>query len=171
MMWEPLVLTEARIIELWEKMQEFPMLFDDFGRGNFDQYMAKMFSPANIFIDIEHGLGLAAGMSIRPRLDCVLHLVMFDRRLRGRESLFLEIMSHFFKRLELRRMTAIIADDCRTALNLVQRLGFKEEGNMRNAMLKEGKYVDVHIYGILAEEMASDAGNVGDGARAVAAGA
>lgn len=162
MNWEPLVLTEQKVVDLWNQIRAFPMVFDDFSRDRYDLFVAKLFNPANVFVDIGPGLGLAAGVACTPRLDTVLHLVMFDRRLRGREPVFHEIMQFFFERLQLRRMTAMIADDCRTALRLVERLGFKHEGVMRQAMLKEGQYVDVYVYGILREELAAITKHGGD---------
>jgi hypothetical protein len=134
-------------------MKKFPQVFDDFSKGDYDNFISQFFVPNNVFIDIGPGLGLAAGFAVKPGLDAVLHLVMFDRRLRGREGIFREIMEYFFKHLQLKRMTAMIADDCLTARKLVQRLGFKEEGCMKKSILREGLLHDTYIYGILREEM------------------
>lgn len=155
--WGPLVLTNEKIIKLWESLQEFPQLFDDYNKGNIDAFIGKLLSPENIFIDIGHGLGLAAGFGVRPRLDMILHLVMFDKRLKGREGLFRDIMDYYFKALKLRRMTAIIADDCKTAIKLVQRLGFTQEGKMAHSVMRNGQAIDSFIFGILSEEFYAQA--------------
>lgn len=151
--WEPLVLTQERVNELWLKMKDFPAAFDDFSSGDFDAFFRQLTSPRNVFLDIGDGRGLACGTNVRPRMDAALHLIMFDRRLRGREELFLEIIRAMFGQFRLRRMTAILANTARTGIKLVERLGFKHEGVMREAMLIDGKYVDVHVYGILREEV------------------
>lgn len=150
--WGPFVITEKSVDELWDKLQQFPQVFDDFGKNDKQGFVARLMQRNNIFIDIGPGLGLAAGMAVRPRVDMVLHLVMFDRRLRGREGLFFEIMDEFFKTLQLRRMTAMLASDARTGIKLVQRLGFTQEGLMRDALLRDGQLFDIEIYGILKEE-------------------
>jgi len=150
--WGPLVLTEEKINYLWAKLHEFPQVFDDFGRSDFNGFVAKLLNKNNIFLDIGPGIGLACGMAIRPGLDTVLHLVMFDRRLRGRELIFLDIMGHFFRVLQLRRMTVMLTADNRTAIKLVQRLGFIQEGCMRNAIKRDNQLLDVEIFGILREE-------------------
>lgn len=150
--WGPFIATEQAVKDLWEKLQEFPQVFDDYGKDDFESFLGKIMHRNNIFIDIGPGVGLACGFAVRPRLDLVLHLVMFDRRLRGREELFMEIMDYFFQKLQLRRMTAMIADDCKTAIKLVQRLGFQLEGIMREALKRDGKLYDVQLYGILQEE-------------------
>jgi hypothetical protein len=150
--WGPLVLTNEKIVKLWNDLQEFPQLFDDYNKGNADAFIGKLLSPENIFIDIGHGLGLAAGFGVRPKLDMILHLVMFDKRLKGREGLFRDIMGYYFRALKLQRMTAIIADDCKTAIKLVQRLGFTQEGKMAKSVMRNGVAIDSYIYGILREE-------------------
>ena len=129
--WEPLVLTAAKISDLWQKLQNFPVVFDDFSKGNFNDFFAKLCSPYNIFVDIGPGKGLAAGFAVRPGLDAVLHLVMFDGRLRGREGLFREILEHYFNVLKLRRLTVMLSEDAKTGIKLAERMGFKLEGVMR----------------------------------------
>jgi hypothetical protein len=151
--WDTFVATDESIRWLWESLQKFPYVFDDFGKGNFDDFMARLLNPTNVFINIGPGLGIGAGFAVRPGLDALLHIIMFDGRLRGREALFLEIMGYFFRRLRLRRMTTMIVEGNRTAIKLAERLGFTLEGTMRGAARNaEGGTVDVHIYGILREE-------------------
>lgn len=140
-------------------MQEFPQAFDDFSKGSFDDFTQRFFVRSNIFVDIGPGLGLGAGFGVRPGLDAVLHLVMFDRRLRGREWLFKDIMKYFFDRLNLRRMTMIVTEDAKTAIKLAQRLGFKHEGTMRQAALIDGNFLDMPVYGILKEEIDASIGS------------
>ena len=151
--WELLVLTPERVEKLWEQVQQFPIIFDDFGKGDYKSFVAKLTDRRNAFVDIGPGLGLACLMGIRPRLDATVHVVMFDRKLRGRESTFKEILAYAFERLALRRITAVVSSDATLAAALAQRLGFHREGTMRQAMLREGHYVDVEIYGLLREEL------------------
>jgi len=148
-----LILTEQKIEDLWEKVQQFPQVFDDFSKGKKEVFVERLLSPSNIFIDIGDGLGLAAGFNVRPRVDAIIHLVMFDRRLRGRESTFLEVMKHFFDKLQLRRMTSLVTQDSPMTIRLAERLGFKHEGTMRHSVLRGGQFLDTHIYGMLREEL------------------
>lgn len=140
---------------MWQKVQQFPQAFDDFSAGDRKFFVAKLLDPRNIFIDIGDGVGLAAGFNVRPRLDMVLHLLMFDRRLKGREPLFLEILAYYFRGLKLRRVTAMITADQPMTAKLLSRLGFTLEGTVRQAILRGGKYLDVLMYGMLSEELPS----------------
>ena len=151
--WELLVLTPERVMKLWEQVQQFPIIFDDFGKGDFKSFVAKLMSPSNGFVDIGPGLGLACLMNIRPRLDATVHVVMFDRKLRGRETTFKEILAYAFERLQLRRITAVVGSDAKLAGALARRLGFRLEGTLRQAMLRDGQYVDVEMYGLLREDL------------------
>jgi hypothetical protein len=154
--WEPLVLTPQKIYDLWRKISQFPIIFDDFGKGNYNDFINKLLNPMNAFADIGPGLGLGCILGIKPRLDATVHVVMFDRRLKGREPVFRDILRHCFEKLQLRRLTAIISEDAVLAVALVKRLGFTLEGTMRKAMLREGRYVNVYIYGLLREELHED---------------
>jgi hypothetical protein len=151
--WELLVLTPEKIAWLWEQVKQFPIIFDDFGRGDFDAFTAKLTNPRNAFVDIGPGIGLACLMGIRPRLDALVHIVMFDRKLKGREPLFKEILQYAFNRLQLRRVTAMISSDASLAIALCKRMGWTHEGTMRQAMLRDGHYTDIEIYGLLREEL------------------
>src|SRR5262245_4476024 len=152
----PLVLTKPKLEHLWARMSQFPQVFDDVIPRTFEAFKEGMLAPTNQFYEITQGdeiLGLAAATQVRPRLDANMHLVMFDRRLRGREYIIRAAMKDFARRAALRRMTVSLPEDNKTAIKLVARLGFKVEGVMRKAHLRDGVYRDYHIFGILAEEL------------------
>lgn len=153
--WKPLVLTNEKLDALWEKVRTFPQVFDDTSKGNKEMFVARLLDPKNIFVEIGEGLGLAAGFNVRPHIDMAVHLIMFDRRLRGRELMFLGILGYFFERLKLRRVTSVITEDSPMTIRLALRLGFKLEGTMREAVLRDGKYLNAHIYGMLREELSN----------------
>src|SRR5262245_29195027 len=152
----PLILTKPKLEYLWDRMSQFPQVFDDVIPRTFEAFKEGMLAPTNQFYEILQGdetLGLAAATQVRPRLDANMHLVMFDRRLRGREEIILAAMRDFAKRAQLSRMTACLPEDNKTAIKLVTRLGFRLEGVMRKAHLRDGVYRDYHIFGILREEL------------------
>jgi hypothetical protein len=150
--WGPFVLTQENVQRAWIKLQEFPVIFDDFNKNNIQNFYDKLLDPHNIILDIGPGVGIAAGFMVRPGLDMVLHIVMFDKRIKGREPLCREMMKYFFDKLQLRRMSAIITEDARTAVKLALRLGFTLEGTIRKGVLRNGEFLDAYMYGILKEE-------------------
>src|SRR6188768_2723869 len=82
--WHPLVLTKEKFVQLWNKMREFPIAWDDLSPPNADSFYTIMTNPKNHFYEFGDAIGLAAATNVRPRLDANFHLMMFDRRLRGR---------------------------------------------------------------------------------------
>ena len=151
--WKPLVLTREKIASLWEKFKQFPVMFDDLTKGDYNLYINALMSPNSLFYEIGDEVGIAAATNINLRVDAVVHLIMFDRRLRGREEVILEILDDVFTRGRLARVTAAFPANRTTTRKLVERLGFAHEGTLRNGMLIDGLYEDVIIYGLLREEM------------------
>jgi RimJ/RimL family protein N-acetyltransferase len=150
------VLKAGKLEYLWERMRQFPQVFDDVIPRTFEAFKESMLSPMNQFYEFVQGedvIGLAAATQVRPRLDASMHVLFFDRRLRGREGVLKEALRDFAKRAQLRRMTVVLPEDNRTAIKLTLRLGFKPEGVMRKAHLRDGIYRDYHIFGILREEL------------------
>jgi len=156
MEYKPLVLVSGKAEELWNRMKLYPQVFDDIIPRTLEAFNQTLLNPTNQFYEIVEGeelIGLAAATHVRPKLDANMHLVMFDRRLRGREPIILDALRDFAIRAKLRRMTVLLPGDNKTAIKLVGRLGFKPEGVMRKAHLRDGIYRDYHVFGILLEEL------------------
>src|SRR5215472_10260256 len=104
--YRPLVLTKGKLEYLWDNMRRYPQVFDDVIPRTFEAFKEGMMAPSNQFYEFTRGeeiIGLAAATQVRVRLDANMHLVMFDRRLRGRESIIRAAMADFMKRAQLRR--------------------------------------------------------------------
>lgn len=148
-------------------MSAVPQIFDDVIPRTYEAFLQGLHSPTNHFYEFVIGMdtvGLAAATQVRVGLDANLHLVMFDKRLRGRESTIKNAIRDFAARARLRRLTISLPEDNRTAIKLTQRLGFQLEGILRKAHLRDGIYRDYHIYGILREEL-HDSHSNGEGHR------
>lgn len=63
-----------------------------------------------------------------------------------------EILNHAFNNLNLERVYLQTLEYNKPAINLYEKLGFKKEGIMRQAVFKNGKYVDLYLYAILKSE-------------------
>jgi len=152
----PLVLTNEKIESLWAEFSQFWQVFDDVLPKTLDVFRQTLMSPWNAFYEfVENGqvVGLASGMGIRPGVDAVIHIAMFDRRLRGRELVFLMCLGDFMVQYKLRRVTAFLADDNPMAQKLARRLGFVLEGTMRDGMKRRGQFWNTQMYGMLIEEL------------------
>lgn len=148
-----MVLTREKIASLWEKFQQFPVAFDDFTRGNYDYFVRTMFAPDSMIYEIGDELGIGSATNVVPSLDAMIHLIMFDRRLKGREPVFFDILDDIFRRANLQRVTCAYPANRETGIKLIERMGFTLEGTLRKSRLHEGEYIDVHVYGLLRKEM------------------
>lgn len=70
----------------------------------------------------------------------------------GLEAEFL-LLHYAFNHLNLHKVWTEILAYNEAALALHQKAGFKEEGRLRQHVFKDGKYVDLILLGILAEEL------------------
>lgn len=63
-----------------------------------------------------------------------------------------EILRHAFYDLNFHRIYLHVVATNDRALRLYQRVGFRQEGLLRESLYKEGKYVDVIVMGMLKNE-------------------
>lgn len=57
-----------------------------------------------------------------------------------------------FASSEIQRVTAYVIEDLRSAANYCRKLGFVFEGTRRDACIKEGKLLGVHIFGMTRKD-------------------
>jgi len=65
-------------------------------------------------------------------------------------------LSHGFRELNLNRIYLTVLSTNERAIQLYQSLGFQEEGRLRQAQFKNGRYIDVLIMGLLRSEHLSN---------------
>lgn len=73
----------------------------------------------------------------------------------GRDAFEL-LLNYAFNELNLYRLSLRVFSFNRRAITLYKKLGFKEEGVMREAFYRSGQWHDIHFMGILKREYMSD---------------
>lgn len=116
-------------------------------------FFAFFDNPSNMFYEIGDCEGLASAMAIIPGLSAIVDFVMFDRSLKGREFTFHAILKEIFKVTSVARLTGMVPASKDVSLKLLQRLGFKREGRMRNAHRSPKGLEDVVILGLLKRQV------------------
>lgn len=87
--------------------------------------------------------------------SCQLHMMIGDKNQRGKGMgtfAFSEMIRHAFDDLNLNRMEAYILADNAASLAACSKVGFKQEGLLRQYAFKDGEYRDTVIMSILREE-------------------
>lgn len=86
---------------------------------------------------------------------CELGVTVADPRARGLGLGFdahLVLIAYAFRTLRMHRVHAHVKADNAAALRTCGRLGMTHEGVLREHRWKDGSFVDLHVYGLLARE-------------------
>lgn len=68
------------------------------------------------------------------------------------QSCLHSILDYGFHQLGLHRIEAEVEPDNIASIKLIQKLGFHQEGQRRQVALRQHRFTDLHIYGLLAAE-------------------
>lgn len=82
-------------------------------------------------------------------------IIIGDRSAQGKGYGFeasILLLRHAFGKLNLNRLELGVHEDNTAARRLYEKLGFVEEGRLRQAFLRDGSYHDLIVMGLLAEE-------------------
>jgi RimJ/RimL family protein N-acetyltransferase len=148
-----LVLSEEKIKSLWDKSLKFPVVFDDISYGDFKHFLATLASPKNVFFEIGDEQGLVCFTDVQPRLSAVLHFVFYDKKIRGKEITLRAILKDVCQMAQLHRVSALVPEDRGAVVKFVLRLGFKPEGWIREAYLRNGMFLNMGLFGLLESEL------------------
>lgn len=84
-----------------------------------------------------------------------IHIMIGDNKSRGKGAgtfAMVEMIKHGFYDLNLRRIELEVLEDNNKAFHLYSKLGFVKEGIKREAVYKNGRYLNVFLMGLLKEE-------------------
>ena len=125
----------------------------------FDSYLASRESSVRLMIceaDSQKPLGTVYLFNIDwVSRSCYFAIWVAEKDFRGRgvgEFATRAIMEHAFKDMNLRRIHLGVLVNNERAIALYKKVGFVEEGVWREAVFKNGRYVDLIQMGILVEE-------------------
>ncbi|MBR6665860.1 MAG: GNAT family N-acetyltransferase [Lachnospiraceae bacterium] len=84
-----------------------------------------------------------------------LHIMICDNKNQGNGAGTFAInamLKHAFNNLNMQRIELTVLESNHRAQECYKKVGFKQEGVLRNACYKNGKFVNVYIFSILKEE-------------------
>jgi len=142
---------------LWDEMNKYRTLWNDFTRGDFNSWYAILVSKDSYWLEVwkdEQLVGVVYWTDMFQFVDVQVHAMFFDRDLAGKTEICQRIAWWFFLKFpECHRMTATIPSIFHSTVRLLKRMGFKEEGRKRESLLMYGNRVDQMIFGLLASEV------------------
>lgn len=99
------------------------------------------------------GAGFHNWYAIHKRAELGYVMYKEEQRRKGlMEEAVRAILDHGFRVMELNRVEATIGPKNEASLNLIKKLGFTQEGHLRNHYVHEGEVQDTLIFGLLREE-------------------
>jgi len=122
---------------------------------------AAAHGPENdvFFFIIENATGVVVGeidthhMNRRAGTFMYGVSVRAEHRRQGYASeAILLVLRYFFDELRYQKVTVEIHADNAVSLRLHERLGFQQEGRLRQMLYTDGRYIDVFMFGMTAEE-------------------
>jgi hypothetical protein len=121
--------------------------FDDYTNLSLDEFLGLVLGSASVTYELGDGVGLCT--FVFQGRNAWIQMVVYDYDYR--HDLVRDLINRAFD-LGATRITTTVTEDRDSAKELVLAMGCKHEGTMRKAYLRNGEYLDVHVYGLLKEE-------------------
>lgn len=153
-------LSTEKLRHYYDNLKQFRAIFNDHVNGSFERF-ANLFLSQNVETGALQPRGLIwevddVGILFLTEVDEVqgeAHFTFWDRRLKGRENLIIEMVRYVFMHYKIHRIETRVALYATPIMLAVERMGFKAEGRLRDAILYEGEWFDVNVYSILSHEV------------------
>lgn len=149
-------LSWEKIALLWKRLEEHKSLFSDLTRGDFDNYVRLLMQPNSYWLEVyedEELCGIVYFEGLESSVEAYIHVVMLDRRSAEKLPVYDAIIKHMFSEFPLNRISCVPAANYYGTIRTLKKLGFKQEGIKRDAMLLHGRWIDAIMLGILRSEV------------------
>ena len=142
----------VRVEWMWRKIQEQETLLDDLSKDRGDAFIQLMMATNVVKWELgDNGLLLLS--NIVPKVSAQVNVVVWDDPsieliISGARELF----NFAFNLLRLHRLSAPIGSFDKNARRIAILLGFKFEGEQREACPRNGKFHNLSLFGLLDRE-------------------
>lgn len=154
---KPLILSEEKVVWLWNEMHRFKSLFSTLTINDTQNFTNVLTQADSLWWEVEDDEGNTVGLlsitDLHRVIDCEVHMMFFDARPHEKVQLVKLLIKYVFEHYPLRRMTVTIPSFYHSTIRLVRKLGFKEEGCKVQSQIIGNKWVDEMIFGLLRQEV------------------
>lgn len=159
-------LNPKKISDIWRQASKHPVLFSDYTEGRIEPFLELLTNPRSVWFEVvrvEDDLTIGAAYVDRviPGFDAQGHFAVWDSIANGRQLIFQKIMDWLFNRYQLRRISCAVPPYQAGTIRFAKSLGFKQEGERREAVVYKGKWFPLIEFGILRSEMFEEEENNG----------
>lgn len=145
-----------KVRDIWVEYSKHDVLFSDYTQGKVEPLLDVLMDPKGVWLEVtedEQIIGAMYLSDIIPGFDAIGHFTFWDSVASGREPLALYAMEFLMDRYKLHRLSARIPVYQKGTIRFTERLGFVQEGTIREAIPHKGKWMPMHMYGILRTEV------------------
>ena len=164
------LVTPERCRGIWEQYRTFRYITDDSSfpktlsdEENFARFCFWMARPDSLFLQYGQS-GLVEAWNLIEGVRANVLVLFWDKKLKGREIHGRRVAQWIVRVANLQRLQANICARNLASIKFAIRMGFLEEGVIRQDWPADGTFYDTHIYGALREEILAwpteDAGEV-----------
>ena len=151
-------LTWPKLLLLWEQLKKFRALFSDLTRGDLENFIKYVVNEHTFWLEIYKAKELVGIISLENMhlvVDAEAHVFFMDHNLSDKVPVSRATVVWLFDNFPFQRLTVQVPERHYATLRFVKNLGFKSEGRKRQAVLINGKWFDVYLFGILRTEVMS----------------
>jgi len=144
--------SQDKVAELWMHFQSSRGIFDDITQGDISAFL-QTFNGGNVWLELDDALGVLYATNVIIHLSADVHIAFWDHKIRERYPLIVACLAWITNACDLAKVNASLPDFTHVARKHVVNLGFKEEGVIRRFSRSNNRLYDLHLYGILKEEV------------------
>lgn len=150
-------LTTGKLRDLWIEYSQHDVLFSDETQGKVRPFVEVLLAPGSLWLEIfsldqQKPVGIMSISDIIVGFDAKGHFAFWDSIAKDREPIVHETMKWVFQRYSLHRISAHVPIYQSGTIRFIKRLGFEKEGEMREAVIRKGRWFPLVMFGITIEE-------------------
>lgn len=151
-------LTPYKIRDLWLESKDYDVLFSDETKGKFKPFFYTLVNPAATWFEVRRRgddtpRGLVYFTQIIPHFDAQGHFTFWDKIAGGREPFILFLVEWIMDRYSLHRISAQVPPYQAGVIRFIKRLGFEQEGEIREAVNYKGRKFPLILFGMTKDEV------------------
>ena len=146
-------LTRDRAIDLWDRLKVYDALWPDETRGDVVKWVEFALAPSTLFLEETNGRAMYILSDVKEGLSANVHAVFFDHNLRSRVDLVKRLVTWAMFEFDLYRLQARIPAFARALRRFLFKIGFRQEGIIRDAFWFKGHLESAIIMSILRDEI------------------
>lgn len=151
-------LNPKKIADIWRQISKYPVLFSDYTEGKIEPFLAILMNPNSVWFEVynettDRTVGAVYVDRVIPGFDAQGHFAVWDSVANGRQPIFWGIMEWLMERYGLRRLSCGVPPYQAGTIRFAKSLGFKQEGERREAVIYKGRWFPLIEFGILRDEL------------------